>query len=154
MTEEDLCEVAAAERRIAERMARLGREIARLEGKDIPLPTGPARSPGFARWKRRAYKPIRGPAKVSLRAVLVRSERRGGKPRQKVVAHLGSIDERDIPAAHPRERFWRDVDSKLADLPPQARAKAEATLQAVVPRPTREELQAADRERNARPRWK
>jgi hypothetical protein len=81
---------------------------------------------------------------------LVKSERRDGKPRQKVVAYLGIV--REEYAEHPthREAFWRRASARLdaLGLDPEERGKIEAALLARVPRPSAEEVAAAERKRH------
>jgi hypothetical protein len=95
------------------------------------------RSPGW--WKKRRL----GTGKFLLSAVLVRAERRDGKPRQQVVAYLGSIDEANSGQLAPREHFWRAVDDRLAtlDLDPTQRQLVEAALAKRVARLTAAEAE-------------
>jgi hypothetical protein len=100
----------------------------------------------FVRWKTRPRAGFDGPL---LSAVLVRSERINGKPRQKIVACLASIRETIIDNPYRRYYFWRKVDKRLESL---GLEKAEherivAALASRVPRPTEAELRQEDRER-------
>lgn len=55
----------------------------------------------------------------TLRAELVesyRDERRGGNPRNRFIAYLGSIRERDCSNPVAQAKFWRKVEAQLARL--------------------------------------
>lgn len=72
----------------------------------------------YVRWKRR-----QGPRGRALQwtALLVKSERVGGKPRQRVVGYLGSITENDMGAgslglAVRRIHFWARAAPRLVQL--------------------------------------
>jgi hypothetical protein len=84
-----------------------------------------------------------------LSAVLVQSQRRDGKPRQKILAYIASIREYHV-ATLPKIRgsFWRNVDKWLDSygLDHAMRQKLEASIAARVQRPTEEELDAQERE--------
>jgi hypothetical protein len=103
----------------------------------------------FVRWKVRQKPPrlysLDRRARQSLTAVLVRSARVDGKPRQQVVAYLGhfNLDMIDQPAW--RKGFWERADRRLADLALDyaTREKIEAALQARIPCPTDEEVRAS-----------
>src|SRR5262249_40295170 len=88
----------------------------------------------FRRRKRsRRYDEDEEPA--LLIATLVRCEREGGKPRQKVLAYLGSIRVEFLWATAHRLRFWDTADAALKDLDldRQTRRGIEAALLARVP---------------------
>ncbi len=106
----------------------------------------------FVRWKRRERGKAASAGKYLLTAALVRSERRDGKPRQKVVAYLGSIREEWTGEVWPRKQFWEFADKVLgaAGLDAQTTAKAEAALLSRVARPTPEEVARAKQQRNQR----
>jgi hypothetical protein len=125
----------------------------------------------FVRWKRRERvsrkahrwkttgpryrgKEAQGTGKFLLVAVLVRSERRNGRPRQKTLAYLGSIAEDHLADYWPRRWFWESADRGLGalGLDDDDRQKVEAALQARVRRPTAEETAAAEAERKKRAR--
>jgi hypothetical protein len=76
-----------------------------------------------------------------LVAVLVRSERVNGKPRQRTVAYLGSIREDHLGEVGLRNRFWESADEKIETLALKAeeRQKCEAALLTRVARLTSEE---------------
>ena len=95
----------------------------------------------FVRWKRRQLRRSRVPEYVRY-AVLVRSNRVDGKPRQQVIRHLAHIREKYLTATAHREWFWERVDWHLGDLglDEKARQSIERTLLPVVPRPTAAEL--------------
>jgi hypothetical protein len=78
--------------------------------------------------------------------VLARAERRDGKPRQRFVAHLGSIAVELIGEVGPRRWFWESVGRKLDALALDQRQMIEAALAAVVARPSPKELAEHDRE--------
>ena len=103
----------------------------------------------FVRWKTRVpwrafYKdfPHRNPGK-SFSAVLVRSERIDGEPRQRIVAYLGHIKEEYLDSKAQRLYFWEGVDRQLNALTfsPEERQRIEEQLRAVVTRPTPEEVE-------------
>jgi hypothetical protein len=102
----------------------------------------------FVRWKTRvpwrAHKdfPHRNPG-TSFSAVLVRSERREGEPRQRIVAHLGHITEDNIDSNARQLSFWQGVDRHLdaLTLSPEDRRQIEAQVRARIPRPTPEEVE-------------
>jgi hypothetical protein len=107
----------------------------------------------FVRWKRnklvsRRRGRVAPTGGVFLAAVLVRSDRVAGKPRQKVVAYLAGIQVRHVRFVLRRHRFWQAVDRRLesAGLTAGQRAKAEAAVAAEVPRPTPKEVATAGRE--------
>lgn len=104
----------------------------------------------FVRWKSKRTR-----AGAVHSAVLVKSVRQAGKPKQVFVAHLGSIRESDL--RDPGERrngamvayFWRTVDNQLASLDLDENAKCAVCSQVAkrIPRPSRDELARADHER-------
>lgn len=107
----------------------------------------------FVRWKRTKRLKRRGitvkeTGRVALVAMLVRSERREGKPRQTVVAYLGSIGTDRLGDAYPRRWFWEKCDARLAvlALEPADRARIELAINAVIPRPSPEEIKDAEQE--------
>ncbi len=84
------------------------------------------------------------PGDVSHYAYLVQSTRIDGKPRQRLVAYIGSIVDSQGGTrrttrclSNPADRywFWRDAGAKLdaAGLADAARARCEAALASVVP---------------------
>ena len=110
----------------------------------------------FVRWKRRVSRPLwhaqRNDQDHIRYAVVVRSERVDGKPRQRIVKYLGGIRESYVvpaitdrltrrKALYARQRFWRSVPTALAslDLPGHERDAIEAKIDARVPRLTAEE---------------
>lgn len=101
----------------------------------------------YVRWKRRAQKKTSrwNPDPQLLAAYLVESRRVDGKPRQRVVAYLGSIGEGFLGEAGPRAYFWRQANSRLdaLALSPPARATVESALLQVVRRPSADELNDA-----------
>jgi hypothetical protein len=110
----------------------------------------------FVRWKRRkriAKDPFtfgrKHVAKTDLSAVLVRCERLDGKPRQRIVAYLGTIQEGYLKGEHSaaREYFWENADRRLSSLglAKTERQEIEAALVARVPRPTAEEVEERKR---------
>jgi hypothetical protein len=83
-----------------------------------------------------------------LAAVLVQSERRDGKPRQKIVAYLGFVrEEHAREKVWARKMFWDEARRRLdaLGLGPAERQKVEAALGARVPRPTAEEVEEDNR---------
>jgi hypothetical protein len=107
----------------------------------------------FVRWKRRErktrkayewerYGRAKGTGKYLLIAVLVRSERQDGKPRQKIVGYLGSVPEGLADEPFQRKWFWDRARHRLDALALEQteRQKVEGALAARVPRLTVEEL--------------
>jgi hypothetical protein len=102
----------------------------------------------YLRWKRREYVTCgNDPPDYGLVAVLVESERRQGKPRQKVIAHLGVIAEGRLHHVGYRIEFWSDIESRLdaLHLGDEQRHKIEQSITSRVARPTREELEERTR---------
>src|SRR5262245_31779952 len=108
----------------------------------------------FVRWKTRTPRrswyadfPHRNPG-PSYSAVLVRSERVDGKPRQKVVLYLGHIKEKYRHSPARRFYFWERADRLLdsLNLTPAERQKIEEQLSAVVRRAIRDEVAQARQE--------
>jgi hypothetical protein len=108
----------------------------------------------FVRWKRRqrvgTSRRRRGkPGVVLLSAQLVRSVRREGKPRQEVVAYLGSIEEGRVGEFEGRFWFWRVMGRVIVGridalgLEPAERRRVLDALEAVVAPPTAAELAEA-----------
>jgi hypothetical protein len=78
-----------------------------------------------------------------LYAVLVESRRIDGKPRQKIIAYLASIEEKDIKKdPFRREIFWKAVTKNIESLSlsPEIREKIEESIMQRVSRPTENEL--------------
>lgn len=99
----------------------------------------------FARWKKRRLKrpEANGDAAGVVRyAVLVRSIRVKGKPRQKVVRYLGSIRESKINKPGYRIAFWMGVERMLKKqkVEDSIYQKILKTLSNVVPLPSKEEV--------------
>lgn len=110
----------------------------------------------FVRWKRRPLKrrgPGSPPEERVMYAVLVESLRVDGKPRQRVVRHLGVIREGDFAMPMTVDRFWSQVDAALAasGVAGASLEAAEGRVASVVPRPDPEALAAVRREFNV---WK
>jgi hypothetical protein len=80
---------------------------------------------------------------MALDAVLVRSRRVQGQPRQQVVGYLASIRAQYRLASAHRAWFWTRVDRRLAVLVYDAviRQMIEVRLARVVPRPTAADLE-------------
>src|SRR5262245_53212758 len=67
----------------------------------------------FVRWKQQPRK-----NSILWSAELVESVRIDGKPRQRVAAYLGSIDEAKLDDVVARARFWRSVYRHISDYHP------------------------------------
>jgi hypothetical protein len=80
------------------------------------------------------------PKRAALVAVVAESRRIDGKPRQRLVKYLGAISRADVHRVDVRHKFWTRVDGRLAEFAPDDRTRFEAALEALVPRPTAEEL--------------
>lgn len=103
----------------------------------------------FVRFKRRARSRNGWPTgDRSLYAVAVEAVRVDGKPRQRVVKHLGAISEQGLPHYWHRFDFWEDVRRNLAALalPDADRTALEEQVAAVVPLPRDDERAAAEQE--------
>jgi hypothetical protein len=104
-------------------------------------------SPGFVRFQirtARAPRPRLGqnPRKLPLTWLVVRvvkSQRIGGQPRQRLVQHLGSIRRDDIHLPGARRRFWAGADARLAGFSPEIRHRFEDAIATRIPRPPAEE---------------
>lgn len=103
----------------------------------------------FVRWKRRErVKRRRGKTLATgrflLSAVLVRSERRGGRPRQAIVAYLGSLNEDWLNSSVARDRFWQLAAERLDRIPltPAERQEVERQVRQRVPPPDHKEIEA------------
>ena len=81
--------------------------------------------------------------RASWVAVIVRSERVTGRPRQRLIRYVGCIDCADVQLLSARRRFWDRADIALAGFAPEERECFEAALAAKVRRPTNEEEAAA-----------
>ena len=112
----------------------------------------------YVRWKRRvrAHKPqkvgswMRDPAPphVTRAAQLVEMRRVNGQPRQRVVAHLATIDEATMVSFDTRRAFWDAIRDRLDQLhragviDETQQDLIDATLARTVPHPTQEEWNA------------
>ena len=111
----------------------------------------------FIRWKRRPKAPtkprrrprFRSDKGDSLYCVVVESQRVDGKPRQKVVMYLGSLDEKDREKMWQRVDFWDLVGPKLdsLQLTKRQRTRIEESISVVVARVSDEEAAAFRLER-------
>jgi hypothetical protein len=103
----------------------------------------------FVRWKRHKREGSKGDL---LTAVLVRCERVGAKPPQKVVVYLRGIREKGLEQTYMRHWFWHFLDQRLQalDLDSEERARIEQALNERVPKSTEAELAVADRAREER----
>jgi hypothetical protein len=100
----------------------------------------------FVRWKRCA---LQHRLDTTLKAVLVRSVRVAGRPRQQTICYLASIRAQYQHTPAHRQAFWRLAEQRLARLPLDAatRQRVVHQLATAIPRPTGEELQQVDRQR-------
>lgn len=99
----------------------------------------------YVRWKRRR---MTGPylpdgSQYAISAVLVESRRVNGKPRQKVIKHLGCIRESGIIHVGHRIGFWQTAAAafKALNLPPEQQHAIEQALQKRVPFPSQQDRQ-------------
>lgn len=95
----------------------------------------------FVRIKRRQLAEIKwrsSEPRYGLYAVLLESERVDGKPVQRFVKYLASIEEGDVNRPLVQAQFWRKVRAGLDEIgvSQQERAKIEAKLQETVPFPS------------------
>jgi hypothetical protein len=119
----------------------------------------------YVRWKRRAMRKqvyvgrkwavVKGQRKIvhikesrptgdyAHSAQLVESHRIDGKPRQKVIKYLGTINESRVAHVGHRIGFWRTASAafKALGLPPEQQHTIELALHARVPFPTPEDVQ-------------
>ena len=116
----------------------------------------------YVRWKRRvrAHRPKRvgswmrdpSPPHVTRAAQLVETRRVNGQPRQRVVAHLATIDEATMVTFDTRRAFWDAVRDRLNQLrqagviDEMQQDKIDATLARTVPHPTQKEWNAYNAE--------
>jgi hypothetical protein len=103
----------------------------------------------FIRWQKRP-KSVRSRQDIILMAVLIRSIRIDGRPRQQHMAYLGSISESGLTLLGRRSDFWNSATEALNGLGDQItrveRKSIEKALRSKVgPRPTQREKQAAHR---------
>ena len=103
----------------------------------------------YLRWQYRVRP--RNKQQPSLVAVLLESRRVNGRPRQRLVAYLGSIRRDDIGTLSGRSRFWAGADARLAGFTSEDRGRFVRALEDLVPRPTAEEWTTL-REKSARAR--
>ncbi len=96
----------------------------------------------FVRWKHVRRRDRWGKENWAHSAVLVESVRMDGKPRQRMIAYVGTIQDRYLPGGADTTRwrlwrFWDNADAALdrLALPDIERAKIVAALEAVAPRP-------------------
>ena len=81
--------------------------------------------------------------RASWVAVIVRSERVTGRPRQRLIRYVGCIDCADVQLLSARRRFWDRADVVLAKFDQKQRDRFERALAGKVKRPTSEEQAAA-----------
>lgn len=107
----------------------------------------------YIRWKKRRMvgKFLGSGPHYALSAVLVENRRIDGKPRQKVIKHLGSIRESGIIYVGHRIGFWQTTSAafKALALPPDQQRAFELVLCERVPIPTHEEIGRARLELDA-----
>jgi hypothetical protein len=107
----------------------------------------------YVRWKRHlmsartadySWRKLHERPPYSISAVLVRSKRVDGKPRQEFVCHLATISEDHISMSIHRHYFWQKATSQLdaLELDQAQRGKLERKLLEVVPRPDEAEVAA------------
>lgn len=96
----------------------------------------------YLRWKKTRRRDRWGEENWAHSAVLVESVRMDGKPRQRMIAYVGTIQDRYLlggadTARWRLWRFWDNADAALdrLALPDIERAKIVAALEAVVPMP-------------------
>jgi hypothetical protein len=94
------------------------------------------------KYVRRPGRPPRPPS-PSLVAIIVESHRVGGRPRQKLLSYVGSIQCSAITSLSARRRFWTRADATLEEFGQEPRQKLERALETKVRRPTAEEVAAA-----------
>jgi hypothetical protein len=85
----------------------------------------------FVRFKRvKLARKIGYADEYSLHAVLVENYRREGKPRQQIIAYLGSMREKHISDPHLRNQFYSMLQRKLnrLNLSPRVLSKVQMNL--------------------------
>ena len=98
----------------------------------------------YVRWKKRAMTSYRRRnGQTALTAVLVESQRVDGKPRQRTISYLGTITQELVINPFRQTSFWASAERRLAQqgLDDATRARLEASLLRVVPRPLAEDWQ-------------
>jgi hypothetical protein len=105
----------------------------------------------FIRWQyKQTVQKWTNKPETRMVAVLVESVRINGQPRQRHIAYLGHYWPRH--GAYGRKWFWENADAKLdqLNLTPADRHRLEAALALKLPRPTTQEIQAAEQESEER----
>ena len=104
----------------------------------------------FGRWKKRKLKKHYRPGYVRY-AQLVECRRVDGKPRQKVIKHLGAIRDYEREVQGHQFGFWDTADRALDELglDAEARQEIERVLLAEVPKPSPEMYAERERRRVA-----
>ena len=94
----------------------------------------------YVRWKKRVRFWHGKSAGHYLTAVLVESKRIDGKPRQRTISYLGSIDEVLTTSHLWRTRFWKSATAHLNFLALDSvlRARVETALENKIAKPTPE----------------
>ena len=80
--------------------------------------------------------------RITLYAVLVRSDREDGRIKQTVIKYLGSIRQEEIEFANCRRSFWHKARQNLLtlDIQEQTMKTILSRLQKVVPEPSDDEV--------------
>lgn len=98
----------------------------------------------YLRWKKRVRrgKNLDKGNRITLCAVLVRSDREDGKIKQTVIKYLSSIRQDEIEFANCRRTFWHKARQNLLtlDIPEQTMKTILSRLQKVVPEPIDDEI--------------
>ena len=98
----------------------------------------------YVRWNKANRQRPHGFKYVSHIAVLVESKRIDGRPRQKVLKYLGSIESYLMKEPHIQRYFWKNVSVRLDSLQPpltaDERKKIEDIIQKTVPMPIVEDV--------------
>ena len=95
----------------------------------------------YVRWKKRARTRRHRPTgEHTLTAVLVTSQRVDGRPRQRIVAYLGSIGEHHTSVYWHQVDFWKSAAQHLEqlDLDADTATRIREQLAQIVPVPTAE----------------
>lgn len=109
----------------------------------------------YLRWKKRRLSHDEGSDRThSLSAVLVENQRVNGKPRQRYIRHLATIQCHQLADPRWRSVFWTSAERRLADvaIDPALREKVTARLAEVVKplNPPEQEGEQRRREEEAR----
>jgi hypothetical protein len=80
-----------------------------------------------------------------LQFSVIESFRDGGKVKHRTLVYLATIPEHALKSVNRLESFWKDCERKLESFTEADRAKLVARLETIVPRPSEEMREEAER---------